>query len=323
MVMDSQAQEEKTARKMRNQGGHFVRPGNREEAIAPISGAVGYDWELNTENCEFIAVDSQGMVTVPINDCRDGRTLLPQFQEQHQVTYIFDDAEDNDDELDVALDGLTLDESANPPKKDREVDKSTDEIWEELLLDPNHRRKMYFSHCILNETRELEVLCRSCPNDQLIDAMDEEGNTGILLAAVEEHGLNTVQWLQEHGGSISQATHYGRTPLMEAALWGRLEIVLYLTEQEIDLGIHDGNGMQAADLTADTPRNRRERKQRSGMVYREPLDADGRREQIKALLSRLQSRNSEHTQAVLETSRRPSLTESQPASSRSIDLRYS
>ncbi|KAK4904791.1 hypothetical protein LTR49_025822 [Elasticomyces elasticus] len=194
------------------------------------SGAAGYGWELNTESCEFITVDSQGTVTMPINDCRDGRTLLPQFQEQHQITYILSDAEDDGDELDVAVDALTLDESANPPKIDR-------------------------------------------------------------------------KWLQEHGGSISQANHYGRTPLMEAALWGRLKTVLYLTEQEVDLGTHDGNGMRAADLAADMARIRKERKQRSGMVYREPPDADGQREQIKALWNRPQRLNSEHSQAVSATPR--------------------
>jgi len=267
------------------------------------SGAFGYGWELNTESCEFIAVDSQGMVTVPINDCRDGRTLLPQFQEQHQMTYIFD-AEDDGDDLHVASGRLTLEESANPPKTDRKVNKSTDKIWEKLLMDPCHRRNMYFSHCDLNKKQGLELLCRRYPKDQFVDATDEEGNTGILLAAAKEHGLNTIQWLQAHGGSMSQANHYGRTPLMEAALWGRLMIVLYLTKQGIDLGTHDGNGMRAAELAADTPRNRKERKQRSGMVYREPPDADGRREQIKALLNRLQTPDSEHTQAVSATARR-------------------
>ncbi|KAG9516558.1 hypothetical protein KCV07_g6716, partial [Aureobasidium melanogenum] len=121
------------------------------------------------------------------------------------------------------------------------------------------------------EIRELELLCRQYPDDHFMDHVDEEANTGALFAATEEI-----------------ANHYGRTPLMEAALWGRLGTVQYLTQQrDVNFRLRDGNNMQAKDLAEDTSRNRKERMVRSGGVYREPADADTQRKQIQALLERL------------------------------------
>lgn len=76
---------------------------------------------------------------------------------------------------------------------------------------------------------------------------------------------------------------------MEAALWGRFEIVQYLIQKGADHTARDGNGMQAVYLAAETQRNTNERAQRSNAVYREPPNAGKQRKQIKALLERLTS----------------------------------
>lgn len=71
--------------------------------------------------------------------------------------------------------------------------------------------------------------------------VDSYGNNGILFAAAESTGIKTVEWLYGKGVSIDQSNHYGRSALMEAALWGCLETVQWL--------VNDGaNGHRAFDL---------------------------------------------------------------------------
>lgn len=266
--------------------------------------ASDYGWEVDGETCGFITVNHEGTVPVPISDYWDGRTLLPHYTERHQIASTFEEADDDTDDLVADTGALKLENRAEeqPPKLTQL--KTDDEIWEELYVDPDFRRDMYFRHCIYKEVQQLESLYRQYPDDGFIGCVDEEGNTGVLLAATEENGLRTLRWLYARGDPIDRANHYGRTPLMEAALWGRLKTVQYLTHQNICLGARDGNGMQAADLAADTQHNTKERVQRSGKVYREPPDAGRQREQIQALLERLTSSGPERANTAIAPPRR-------------------
>jgi hypothetical protein len=261
-------------------------------------------WEVDTETCEFVTVNHQGIVQVPVEDYQDGRTLLPQHQKRRQFDAPLEDTESSTDELIPTIDALTLKDGAGEQGSKPMPDKTIDEILEELYLDPKWRRDLYFSHSILREIQDLEYLCRRYPDDHLIGSVDHEGNTAVLHAATEENGLKTLRWLQDFGDPIHQPNHYGRTPLMEAALWGRLETVQYLSQQSINLRVRDGNGMQAVDLAADTQRNTKERAIRSGAIYREPCNAGRQREQIKALLERLMTPVSEQTETGIEPHRR-------------------
>lgn len=91
---------------------------------------------------------------------------------------------------------------------------------------------------------------------------------------------------------------------MEAALWGRFETAQYLSQQSIDLGARDSNGMQAVDLAADTQRNTEERTERSRKHYRESPGAGREREQIQALLKRLTSSVVERAETEIAPKRR-------------------
>ena len=237
------------------------------------SHASGYGWEVDRENCKFITVNRQGAVTVPINDFRDGRTLLPQHQEQHQITFALEETEGDVDELEVSICALSLGSGAGEQRPKRTPVKSYRDISELLYSSPVFRRTVYFSHCTLRKIQELELLYNRYPDDRLVGCVDNEGNTGAL-AATEENGQKTLRWLQDRGDSIHQTNHYGMSPLMEAALWGRFETVQYLIQKGADHTARDGNSMQAADLTAETQRNTNERAQCSDAVYREPPNAD-------------------------------------------------
>jgi len=240
-----------------------------------------YGWELDRKNTRFVTVNDQGVVAVPVDDAQDGRSLLPQFRTASQVTE--EDTSDTDNLL-SATHNLNLSGDEEGPSA---TSKTTDQVLDELYSDFQFRRNMYFSHCILNELHELEKLATLYQNDQLVGSIDEEGNTGCLFAATGEAGLDILRWLQDRGDSIHQPNHFGRTALMEAALWGRLETVQYLVQQNVDLKVRDGNEMEAAHLAANTKRNTKERFIRSGSVYREPPVAERNREVIQAFLVRL------------------------------------
>ncbi|KAK1091510.1 hypothetical protein LTR48_006164 [Friedmanniomyces endolithicus] len=265
--------------------------------------AQGYGWEVHQARVGFVAVNNHGVVDIPLQDYLDGRTLLPQYLEQQQATFDLDDTESETSSLADVTNGLNLGSNAGEGSPIRASEKTTEEIIEELYLDPAYRQNMYIFYCCQRRVLELQSLCHQYPNDQLIGHVDEKGNTGALLAATEESGLETLRWLQRHGDSISQANHYGRTPLMEAALWGRSDTVQYLTRQGIDLGVQDGNGMRAIDLAEHTGRNAKERRLRS-VLYRESPDASMRREQIKNLLERLSPRSTPSSLSIASTAQR-------------------
>jgi len=266
-----------------NLGGEYILVFPQSHDLA----TRGYGWEVNEVGSGFVTVHGQGRVEIPINDCRDGRTILPQYQEQHSLS---DNASETSS-LTGATENLNLGSGVDGESPKPQPNKTYQEIMEELYLDPTYRHHSYISHCCLREIPELELLLRQYPADHFIGSVDEEGNSGTLLAATEEDGLETLCWLQNRGDPIDRANHYGRTPLMEAALWARLKTVQYLTCQSIDIEARDGNGMRALDLVVDTERNAKERRLRSAM-YREAPDASRRREQIREMLKRLTSPNS-------------------------------
>ena len=109
----------------------------------------------------------------------------------------------------------------------------------------------------------------------------------MLCAAMAENGLATLRWLHERGTGIDQSNHYGRTPLMEAALWGRLETVQYLTAKGADVDARDANGMDALELAAESERNMGERVSRAKSVYREPVNANIQRARVEYHLRHL------------------------------------
>jgi hypothetical protein len=49
--------------------------------------------------------------------------------------------------------------------------------------------------------KQLEALFRKYPEDSFVNAVDDEGNNGILLAAAEDARLDTVKWLEQKGVS--------------------------------------------------------------------------------------------------------------------------
>ena len=232
------------------------------------------------------------------------RTLLPRFFHLHEIEIYPSRTDSDESSLDAATEGLSLNDESNtePPKGPRI---STEEMREDLYASPESRRKMYISACVRRDIGELQELFDKY-SDDFIAQTSRDGDTGILLAATEEGGLETLKWLQSKGAALDQASHYDRTPLMEAALWGRLDTVRYLTTQGVNVEARDGNGMQALELAKDLPRNTDERCERTGNFYREPGDAATQRRRIEAHLKNLSTRSSQIGDSTSSSSQRVS-----------------
>jgi len=116
---------------------------------------------------------------------------------------------------------------------------------------------------------------------------DEIGNSALNLAACESHPT-IVTLLLKHGADVDSQNNNGRTPLMEAAFWGRINNVKLLLEHGANKNLRDVHGRRAADLAESTLQTDEERYLRSGgehQVYREiTFEANQARRVIAELL---------------------------------------
>ncbi|KAK5721284.1 hypothetical protein LTR17_014746 [Elasticomyces elasticus] len=177
----------------------------------------------------------------------------------------------------MSLNELGNDQEANDTDSDggsrtNEQHSTSDEILDKLMATAEYRKDLYISYCSARQIKYLESLFSSY-HDNFASMTDEEGNNGILLVAAEEDGVPTIKWLRDHGVQLPCSNMYGRTALMEAALWGRAHTVKYLIATGVDTRIQDANGMRAIDLARDHLRNQAERISRAGGGYREAMDA--------------------------------------------------
>ncbi|SPJ73913.1 uncharacterized protein FTOL_03643 [Fusarium torulosum] len=107
-----------------------------------------------------------------------------------------------------------------------------------------------------------------------IETTMTSGITALYMAACEMYP-EMVELLLDFGADPNVRTVDGRTPLMEAAIWGRLENVKCLLSHGADKSItciRKGKSLRAIDFAADTRENSEERYNRSGnkhQVYKE------------------------------------------------------
>ena len=108
-------------------------------------------------------------------------------------------------------------------------------------------------------------------NRLFIHGVNGGGLTALLIAACEKYPA-IVKLLLERGADPNFQTKEGRTPLMEAALWGRYENVEHLLEYGANKKLIDNGGLKAVDLATSSDRNEEERYSRSGgehQIYKE------------------------------------------------------
>ncbi|PIA97127.1 hypothetical protein CB0940_05713 [Cercospora beticola] len=113
---------------------------------------------------------------------------------------------------------------------------------------------------------------RTSPEVELfLFGTDEKGDSALNLAACEKYPA-IVKLLLDNGTNTDHQNKAGRTPLMEAALWGRIENVKHLLKNGAKKDLYDSDGCQAADLADSSLKNDEERFRRSGgehQIYKE------------------------------------------------------
>jgi hypothetical protein len=105
----------------------------------------------------------------------------------------------------------------------------------------------------------------------LLLGVNGEGKSALSMTACEKYP-EIIKLLLENGAHTDHQDKNGRTALMEAALWGRIENVNHLLQHGADAKLRDNNGHRAIDLATSSNWNDEERYERSGgdvQVYKE------------------------------------------------------
>ncbi|CAG7990731.1 unnamed protein product [Penicillium salamii] len=98
---------------------------------------------------------------------------------------------------------------------------------------------------------------------------DHPGDTCLIMASRDENPT-MVSLLLDYGADINAVNKNGRTALMEASLWGRLESATILLSRGADRYLYDKKLQQALDLTHPTKRNRKERHTVADGIWGDP-----------------------------------------------------
>lgn len=116
-----------------------------------------------------------------------------------------------------------------------------------------------------------EYLDSSSKSRIFLHGVDNNGESALLYAACER-SPGIIKLLLDRGANANFQNKDGRTPLMQAALWGRYESVRHLLKYSADKNLQDSDGFKAFQLAGLSDRNKEERYWRSAknnQIFRE------------------------------------------------------
>ncbi|KAL0929620.1 ankyrin repeat protein [Colletotrichum truncatum] len=115
-----------------------------------------------------------------------------------------------------------------------------------------------------------------------------KGSTEFSLAVVRGEKERVLELLHENA-DVNARDMLGRTPLMEAALWGHVEVTKILLESKANPTKTDKEGRQAVDLAEECDRNDEEREERHLNYIEKPSEKKRARRIIRGLLGAVPS----------------------------------
>ena len=118
--------------------------------------------------------------------------------------------------------------------------------------------------CLDGNTRAVQKYLETSSEVQLfVRGRFSDGKTSLISAAAKQSS-EMLLFLLKHGAEVNAIDNYGRSALMEAALFGWIDNVKVLLQHSADKDIRDGEKRLAIDFARDYYKNRREVYERSG-----------------------------------------------------------
>lgn len=141
------------------------------------------------------------------------------------------------------------------------------------------------SECVTGDLPAISQYLDTSPEAKLfLHGKDETGNTTLIMASAEE-SHEMVSLLLQHGADANAINDDGRSALMEAALWGRIDNVKALLSFNADKHLRDHHGRCAMDLAQPDSNNQKERYRHSRLAAQESVpERDRDRRHIMILL---------------------------------------
>ncbi|KAI9763322.1 MAG: hypothetical protein M1840_000587 [Geoglossum simile] len=152
------------------------------------------------------------------------------------------------------------------------------------------------SDCVMGRVSQIQkYLHNSSDASIFLQGRDYSGDTTLIMAS-REKSSDMVSLLLDHDFNVNAVNHKGRSALMEAALWGRLDNTKLLMNRGADKSLRDYKKRRAVDLAQPMRKNQLERHLSAGgsigisqhePIYKEDTfnrDAD-RRQIVRLLIS--------------------------------------
>jgi hypothetical protein len=163
---------------------------------------------------------------------------------------------------------------SNTTNESRRVEVSFDDSRERVTIsledeEPFDTSRILFaiSACVTGNTHEVnDYLETSSEKSIFLGGRNRDGDTTLIMAA-RERSTSMVRLLLDHGSDVNATNDNGRTALMEASLWGRLETTETLLSRGADRHMRDNRKMTALNLAQSTRRNQKERHTKAGGVW--------------------------------------------------------
>lgn len=161
---------------------------------------------------------------------------------------------------------------------------STFEVYGEIMKDTQRASVWLAASACAGDLDELKRLLENSPNQNALLQYQDTSGQSLLGLAVPNGHYAVAEYLLEVGSDVNVRDAKGRTPLMEAALWGYPAIVKMLLNAGARKDLKDRRDMTAGKLAEESDRNDGERHERSAKYLEDPTTKKRDRTLIRGLL---------------------------------------